>query len=118
MDIELSILNAQSGREDRYLVTLSKKQLTFGQGKHVAICTGIDDENPEWENAERPKSILKRDDICPPAGFAKMLMRAWLAWRDGDLNDDTVVEELLSLTDWLNTITRTKPRSEFWRRNI
>jgi hypothetical protein len=118
VDIELSIHNPKSGRLGRYSVTISRTQMTFGQGRRVAICTGLDDEDPEWEDEERPKSILKSDSICPPAGFAKMLVRVWLTWRDGDLEDTAVVEELNLLADWLNAMTRAKPRSEFWDRNI
>lgn len=92
--------------------------MTFGQGLRVAICTGLDADDPKCEDEQRPKSILKRDSICPPAGFAKMLIRAWLAWRDGELEDTAVVAELSLLADWLNAITRAKPPSEFWERNI
>jgi hypothetical protein len=118
VDIELGILNPDSGRVDRYVVALSRNQMSFGQGRRVAICTGLDEDNPSWEDEERPKSILKRASICPPAGFAKMLVRAWLAWRDGELEDAAVVAELSLLADWLNAMTRAKPQSEFWARNI
>lgn len=118
MDIELGILNPDSGRVDRYSVALSRTQMTFGRGRRVATCTGLDDDDPRWEDKERPKSILKLASICPPAGFAKMLVRAWLAWRDGELEDSAVVAELNLLADWLNAMTRAKPRSEFWDRNI
>lgn len=118
VDIELGILNPDSGRVDSYFVGLSRNQMTFRQARRVAICTGLEDDDPTWEDEERPKSILKRNSICAPAGFAKMLVRAWLAWRDGELEDATVVEELSLLANWLNAMTRAKPRSEFWQRNI
>jgi hypothetical protein len=118
VDIELGILNPDSGRVDSYFVALSRDQMIFRQARRVAICTGLEDDDPTWKNEERPKSILKRNSICPPAGFAKMLVRAWLAWRDGELKDAAVVAELSLLADWLNAVTRAKPRSEFWRSNI
>jgi hypothetical protein len=118
VDIELGILNPDSGRVDGYVVALSRNQMTFRRGRRVAICTGLDDDNPKWKDEERPKSILKRASICPPAGFAKMLVRAWLAWRDGKLANAAVVAELNLLANWLNAMTRAKPRSEFWQRNI
>jgi hypothetical protein len=118
VNIELLIHSPKSGQLDSCSVTLSRDQVTFGQGRRVAICTGLDDDEPKWKDEERPKSILKSGSICPPAGFAKMLVRVWLAWRGDQLADAVAVEELKALAEWLNVMTRAKPRSKFWRRNI
>ena len=45
-----------------------------------------------------------------------MLEGAWKAWRNGDLNDVTVNQELQAVADWQNTITKTKPQTDFWSR--
>lgn len=118
MEVELQIHTPLSTRGDRYFVTLSRSQLTFGRGDKIATCVGQTGDDPEWEDDERPKSILKRDAICPPAGFAKLLLRVWYAWLEGDLDEEGVAAELQALTNWLNASTRAMPRTEFWRRNI
>ena len=118
MEIELQVHVPYSGREDRYFVTLSRSRLTFGRGDRLATCVGRNGDDPKGEDDERPKNILKRDAICPPAGFAKMLLRVWEAWLEGDLDEHGVAAELHALMGWLNATTRAMPRTEFWRRNI
>jgi hypothetical protein len=118
MELELQVHVPFSARTDRYFLTLSRLQLTFGRGDRMATCVGRRGDDPAWEDDERPKSILKRDGICPPAGFAKMLLRVWEAWLEGELNEESVAAEVHALTSWLNATTRAMPRTEFWRRNI
>src|SRR5262245_4037943 len=118
MEIALEIHVPFAGRGDRYFVTLSRSHMTFGRRDRVATCVGRNGDDPKWEDDERPKSILKRDAVCPPAGFAKMLVRVWEAWLEGDLDEEGVAAELHALTSWLNASTRAMPHTEFWRRNI
>jgi len=44
-----------------------------------------------------------------------MLERAWLAWRSNELTDAELQDELIEVAQWINTITRAKPGTEFWR---
>lgn len=111
--IDLEIYSPRWGHDDTYSVHLTKDVMTITQGGRTARCTWLENLDPKWDG-ERLEGILNNDSIYPPAEFEDMFEYAWKAWRNGDINDKTVDQELQAVADWLNTITRTKPQTDFW----
>lgn len=38
-----------------------------------------------------------------------------MAWRGGEIDTAQAEAELRALADWINAVTRAKPRTDFWR---
>lgn len=112
--VELRIYTPRWGHEDTYEFTLQQDDLLIRQGIKTARLVWQDNLDPKWEG-ESLTSILGNDSIYPPEVFDRCIEYAWKAWRNGDLSDAQVEQELLLLGEWLNTVTHHKPRSDFWR---
>lgn len=87
------------------------------------ICAWHEGENPIWSCArvQYPGrhpivSKLQEDLIQPPVIFARALESAWRAWRIGVLNADDVQYEMSVLFEWVNIISASRPRTDFWKK--
>jgi len=87
-------------------------QITMTQ--RVARAEWRDNSNPEW-SGEPLMRIFQNDNIYPPAITQNMFQKVWTSWRDGELDDARAEAELQELANWLNVVTRAKPRTDFWR---
>jgi hypothetical protein len=85
------------------------------QNARSAKCIWRDNLDPQWQG-ESLESILQNDSIYPPAIFKDLIEHAWKAWRDGELDNAAVNDELQVLATWLNKITAAKPATEFWKK--
>lgn len=111
--VELEIFTPRWGHEDTYEVTLEQDALKIRQGIKTARLVWQENLDPKWEG-ESLTSIFGNDSIYPPVAFDGCLEYAWKAWRNGDLTGEAVAQELKALAEWLNLITKSKPRSSFW----
>lgn len=112
--IELRIYSPRWGHYDTYSLRLSRDVLVITCGARSVRATYREHLDPEW-TGEPLVDILRNDSIYPPEIFQRLIEYAWLAWRGGELTDESVQEELQALADWLNEITKSKPSSDFWR---
>jgi hypothetical protein len=116
--IEVSFYSPRWGHEDLYRIQLESNTMTV-DGLHMgknAVCSlertwsGYNDKfgNPL-------EKILENDGINPPSNFVIALEQAWIAWIEGRLDNDQVQSEIQELCNWLNTVTQSKPSTDFWK---
>ena len=101
------------GHEDTYRVDLSRDFMEIKMQARCARAEWKEDHDPEW-SGEPLARIFVNDSITPPHNVQDLFEYAWMRWRDGQLNDAQVSDELHELETWLNTITKAKPRTDFW----
>jgi hypothetical protein len=85
-----------------------------------AVCSWVENRDPDWSGSNnligQPlESILENDSIFPPTIFIRALEYAWQTWRNGELNDEQIRVEITILCEWLNMVSKSKPKTEFWR---
>lgn len=114
MEVNLNIYSPRWGHDDVYKITLEKNKLSIDMVPRHAEANYRENLDPEW-SGESLDAIFRNDMIYAPAVFQNCLEWAWLQWRNGEISDEAASQELQRLAEWLNTITRTKPRSDFWR---
>lgn len=113
--VELRIFSPRWGHEDTYSLVLTRHSLVINRGARSATCAWRENLDPEW-SGENIRDIMENDAIYPPAILQRQIEHAWLSWRNGELDNAAVNRELQSVADWLNTITRAKPRTDFWKK--
>lgn len=118
---EIRIYSPRWGHEDTYKIKLDRQQMRIdGVMKH-AVCSWVEDRDPKWsghnEGVGNPlENILENDSIYPPTVFVRAIEYAWTEWRDGNLNDQQVQDELQKLCEWVNEVSRSKPKTSFWQK--
>jgi hypothetical protein len=109
------IFSPRWGHEDTYTVELSRKEMIIRRGPQTVRCVHRDGHDPEWQG-ESLEDILENDSIHPPAVLPRALEYFWRSWRNGEIDDAAAATELAAFVEWLNVMTRAKPRTEFWQR--
>jgi len=112
---ELNIFSPRRGHDDSYSFDFERDTLSVSMGPRRALCTWREDRDPLWAG-EPLARMLANESICPPEDFEDFVCHVWQAWRRGDIQGEDAGTELRALVDWLNAITRAKPRTDFWRR--
>ncbi|MBU0712828.1 hypothetical protein KJ762_02470 [bacterium] len=112
--VNLEIFSPRWGHEDTYVVELDQSYMEIRMSARKTRATWRDNLDPEWNTRESIHDIMNNDSIYPPAIIQDLFEHAWLEWRNGNINDQQVNEELQEIATWLNTITRSKPRTDFW----
>lgn len=115
MNVDLELYSPRWGHDDTYRVDLQPDVMTITMQVRKATCTYQPNADPVW-TGEPLSKILRNDSIPPLEQLTNLLEHAWLAWRGGEINDAEVAGELQLLADWINTITKNKPGSPFWKR--
>jgi hypothetical protein len=106
--------------DDAYKLTFKKKQISILNVDRTFTCSLSDNGESEWLdtdsiNRKRFESSLANDSIYPPTIFFDALQDAWMAWRDGRLDDQSVSDEVQVLCDWVNMVSCSKPSTSFWK---
>ena len=112
--VDLRIFSPRWGRHDTYRVELHRDYMKISMTLREAMATYVENLDPEW-SGESLQRIMNNDSIYPPAITQSLFQRAWLAWRDGELDDAQVAQELELIAEWINKVTEAKPDSDFWR---
>jgi hypothetical protein len=117
----VNIYSPRWGHEDSYQFILDENQMeiTGGGGGKSAVCKWVESRDPIWkgyyDSTGNPfVNILENDLIHPPAIIISAIESAWTAWRNGELDNDELESEMNALADWLNTISKNKPNTDFW----
>ena len=111
--VNLEIFNPYQGFSDLYSVELSQDCMTISMSGITAKATWIEDCVPEWSGVNIYQT-MNHDGIYPPNKIQDLFERAWKAWRNGDLTEHQVDVELNLLANWVNEVTRSRPKSDFW----
>lgn len=116
----VNLYSTRWGREDTYEFQLERKQMKIeGIGKH-ALCSWVENLDPTWSGhndmiGNPLEKMLENDSIYPPSVFVMALVSAWKAWRDSELDDEQIQADIRELCEWLNKVTQSQPKTEFWR---
>lgn len=111
--VDLRIYSPRWGHEDVYQVVLENDYMSITMSPRECRAIWRDNLDPEWRG-EDLHEIMNNDSIYPPAVTRDLFEHAWLTWRNGELTDQEVEEELQLLAAWINEVTHAKPNSEFW----
>ena len=117
---EVQICSPRWGHEDSYKIKFEREQMRIEFINKTAVCSWVESRDPKWsgndENIGNPlEKMLETDSIYPPTVFIQALESAWRAWRDGKLADQTCQEEVRQLCEWVNEVSRSKPKTAFWQ---
>jgi len=115
--VSLRVYSPRWGKEDNYDFRFSRDELVVSSPARKAVCTWREGRDPLWSD-ENLMTVFQADSVYPPAVLPKLLEHVWREWRGGSLDAERLEAELGHLVDWLNTITRAKPNSEFWSRHF
>ncbi len=116
----VQIYSPSWGQEDRYEITMDREKMTVSLLGITATCSWVESRDPEWSGLDATtgnplEQILQNDQIYPPTIFVRALEYAWMAWRDGSLDNQAVFQEVQELCQWVNNVSRSKPTTEFWQ---
>jgi hypothetical protein len=117
---EVNVYTPRWGHDDTYKINVTLNELTVAAVSKEARCKWIQNRDPEWSghndfSGNPLVRILENDSVYPPSVFVRAIEHAWMAWRDSTLDDQQLVSEFKELFEWLNTVTKAKPRSDFWQ---
>jgi len=112
--IELQIFSPRWGHDDTYEVELERDHMEITRGANTARADWQDNADPAW-SGWTVEGIMGNDSIHPPAVAQRMFQKVWTAWRGGEVDTPQAEAELQALADWINAVTRAKPRTDFWR---
>lgn len=116
-DFNLSIFSPRWGHEENYIITLKNDLMTISINGRRAICTYREGLDPMWSYEFGKNSliaIMNNDSIYPPEILPNMFEYVWESWRKGEIDDSFAKEEFEVAVNWLNEITKSKPRTDFW----
>jgi hypothetical protein len=111
---DIRIYSPRWGREDTYQLGLSPDSLVISYGASKEPCNCRENLDNQW-SGDSLEGMLINDAVYPPSILPRLLERAWMAWRANELNDSALQEELDAIADWINTGTRAKLQTDFWR---
>lgn len=112
--VELEIFSPRWGHTDTYRVHMTRDYMEIKMQVRSCRATYSENLDPQW-SGELIESIMNNDMIYPPAITQDLFERAWLAWRNGELDDQDVAKELQAVAEWINTVTEAKPNTDFWK---
>lgn len=107
-----------------YEIRLEKEQMQVRKigGIQPTVCKWNDGKSLVWSGDPQCGNLhpllgsFAKDSIHPPAIFVRSLEMAWRAWRVGILDDEQVQYEIGLLFEWINLVSATRPKTDFWRR--
>ena len=112
--IELQIFSPRWGHEDTYEIELERDHMEIARGANTARADWRDNADPAW-SGWTVEGMMGNDSIHPPAVAQRMFQKVSTVWRSGEIDAAQAEVELRALADWINAVTRAKPRTEFWR---
>lgn len=117
LKISVEILSPKAKGAVEYEFNFSNKQLIV-KGNTEIECSFIDEKiDPIWRGGINKNPFVQElevNNVFPPSNFIKAIEFAWMDWIRGDLSNDQLKSALISLIDWLNIITKTKPGNDYW----
>ena len=111
--LQASIFSPRWGHDDIYTVELTPERLEISDMSWKTECVWREGRDPEW-GISSLDNHLRNDSIYAPAILPDLLEHLWRSWRKSELDDQQAQAELDELTNWLNALTRAKPKSRFW----
>ncbi|MDD2267910.1 hypothetical protein [Sulfuricurvum sp.] len=116
MTLSLELFSAKLGHNDIYEFSFEETMLTIfnsHNGKKVT-CTFVGNNDVMWTGEESIEHIFTSNSIIYPENIRGIFEYLWLSLKTGKIEKHQASEELESLINWINAMTRTRPSSEFW----
>jgi len=114
--VEVQVYSPRWGHDDTYTITMNRDAMKIEHHPRKAICEWVENKDPVWKCSDGSLfRIFSNDSIYAPENFVRALERAWIDWRSGELDDSKVSSEITELFNWLNTITKAKPKTPYWK---
>lgn len=76
-------------------------------------CKSLEKDVCVWEGAITIENMLSYDKIIYPENIRQLFEYLWISWKNDKIDNDQVEIELIALTKWLDSMTRTKPLLQF-----
>ncbi len=116
ISMEVNVYSPRWGHDDTYTITMSQDRMEIKHHPRSAICKWVENKVPVWKSTDRSLfNIFRNDSIYAPENFLRALEYAWIDWRSDELDDSRVNAEIQELFDWLNTVTKAKPETDYWK---
>lgn len=114
--VKLNIFSPRWGHEDVYSIKIDKDfmEIAAANAKKARVIY-VKDSDPKW-SGESIERIMRNDHIYLPAITQDFFERAWIAWRNDEISQKDVEAELKALAEWINSVTRAKPNTQFWNK--
>jgi hypothetical protein len=117
LKISIEILFPKTKEAIKYEFIFTKSQLIV-KGDTEIECSYIDEKiGPIWRGGINKNPFvheLETNNVFPPSNFIKAIEIAWVDWIRAKLSDSQLKSALISLIDWLNSITKSKPDNNYW----
>ena len=116
MTLNFDIFSPKLGHSDTYEFLFEETMLTIStshSGKKVT-CTFIENSDATWSGDESIEHIFTSSSIIYPENIRGLFEYLWLSLKTEKIDKNQAEEELASLINWINAMTRTRPSSEFW----
>lgn len=115
--LSASIYSPRWGHDDTYTFELTRESMLISHAARQSKCVWQEGRDPVWQG-ESLDSYLRNDSIYAPRILSELLEHLWTSWRNGELDDAQAQTELNAVIEWLNALTRAKPKTEFWRKHF
>ena len=111
--IELELFSPRRGHTDTYTIELSKDSMTITMTAQTAKCIWEEDSGPKWIKQGLERILSNEHILYPPRLFEDLLVCLWKAWRNGDLDNQSVENEFKTLEDRVNISTKNRSNTTF-----
>lgn len=104
------------GGNDTYEINFERNTFSISHNTRTSTLHWVEGRDPVWEHSDTSLfKTLENDSVYAPEVFPDALEYLWVAWRGDSLTDTEAEEQLIALFDWLNQISQSKPKSDFWK---
>jgi len=119
LEFTVDVLSPRHGHNDKYSIKFNNDGITIDGVSNQATYVAKESGEMIWtgysEMTGNPLvKLLENDHIYPPSVFVWALESVWRQWLDDEIKDAEVIEEVNKLFEWLNTVSRNMPDSDFW----
>ena len=97
-----------------YTFTFTKNAFWISVQNKKIICTCEEDLSFCWENNETIENLFSHEQLIYPENTKNLFEQLWSLWKENQLDNEKTKKELISVMNWINTITLAKPSSHLW----
>lgn len=121
-EFDVLLFSPRWGHEDNYKFIADEDELII-KCPHDVKCEWVENRDPVWSGygtvGMHPlEAVLHNDHIYPPTVFADAIEGFWVDWRNGEIDDKQFVEETKRMFKWVDSVTHSKPSSDYLNTKI
>lgn len=112
--MQYNLFSLKRRRSVPYNFTFTQEMFTLSNSnKKQSFCITVENDGFKW-SGETLENIFLDEHIVYPANIRNLFEYLWFSWGRNKIDTEEVENELVSLMDWVDAMTRTKPTSKFW----